>query len=59
MVVVVVLLLCWPFVCDPPLDLRDTYFHLFGAWSAAIVLSWWLSRGIVDAQQSSDARERR
>ncbi len=42
----VVLLLCWPFVREPPLGLRETYLHLFGSWCAAILLSWWLSRGL-------------
>ncbi len=44
--VTAVLLLCWPFVRDPPLDLRDAYLHLFGAWAALIAVAWWLSRGV-------------
>jgi hypothetical protein len=42
----IVLLLCWPFVREPPLGLQEIYLHLVGTWCAAILLSWWLSRGL-------------
>lgn len=58
-IVLIVLLLCWPFVREPPLDLRETYIHLFGAWSTAILVSWWWSRGLAQSERSDVGREQR
>jgi hypothetical protein len=54
--VLVLLLLCWPFVRDPPLGLRDTYVHLFGAWVAVILFACWLSRGLGSSATGPERR---
>ncbi len=43
--VLAVLLFCWPFARVPPLSLWLAYLHMFGSWTAAIALLWWISRG--------------
>jgi hypothetical protein len=49
-----VLLLCWPFVREPPLGLRDAYLHLFAAWTGLILISWWVSRGLTASGAGPD-----
>ena len=51
------LLICWPFVRDPPLGLRDAYVHLFAVWSVVILVSVWLSRGLADDERGTVRRE--
>ncbi len=55
--VVTALLICWPFVREPPLGLRDAYIHLFAVWSVVILLSVWLSRGLADDERGTARRE--
>ena len=56
MMILLLLAICWPFVRQPALDLRETYFHLFGLWSALIALSWWLSRGLARGDEEEARR---
>lgn len=55
--VLTALLICWPFVRDPPLGLRDAYVHLFAVWSVVILVSVWLSRGLADDERGTVRRE--
>jgi hypothetical protein len=41
----VLLLLCWPFVQVPRPTLPTAFLHVFASWSAAIAMLWWISRG--------------
>jgi hypothetical protein len=42
---VALLLFCWPFVRVPRPTLPAAFLHMFGSWTAAIGLLWWISRG--------------
>lgn len=50
--ILVVLVLAWPFVREPPLGLLETYLCLFATWAGAILLSAWLSRGVAGGKHA-------